>query len=105
MPIGAPGWPELACWTASIARARMALAMREAAFGVTGAEEGLRDVVVISGNPERNRGRWRRGAGGTSARHGKAPDFTRWVWRCFAVCGIRGVCFLGTAPPAGVGQR
>src|SRR5688572_17096625 len=28
MPIGAPGWPELACCTASIARARMALAMR-----------------------------------------------------------------------------
>jgi len=27
MPIGAPGWPELACWTASIAKARMALAM------------------------------------------------------------------------------
>ena len=27
MPIGAPGWPELACCTASIARARMALAI------------------------------------------------------------------------------
>ena len=27
MPIGAPGWPELACWTASIDRARMALAI------------------------------------------------------------------------------
>jgi hypothetical protein len=23
MPMGAPGWPELACWTASIARARI----------------------------------------------------------------------------------
>ena len=28
MPIGAPGWPELACWTASIASARIALAIR-----------------------------------------------------------------------------
>ena len=28
MPIGAPGWPELAAWTASIASARMALAIR-----------------------------------------------------------------------------
>src|SRR5574343_466336 len=27
IPMGAPGWPELACWTASMARARMALAM------------------------------------------------------------------------------
>src|SRR4051794_41007326 len=26
MPIGMPGWPELAAWTASMARARMALA-------------------------------------------------------------------------------
>src|SRR5436190_14121468 len=29
MPIGAPGWPELACCTASIARARMAFAIKE----------------------------------------------------------------------------
>src|SRR5574343_1124716 len=27
MPMGAPGWPELACCTASMASARMALAM------------------------------------------------------------------------------
>src|SRR5437879_2106162 len=28
MPIGMPGWPELAFWTASIASARIALAIR-----------------------------------------------------------------------------
>jgi hypothetical protein len=28
MPIGAPGWPELAACTASMARARMALAIK-----------------------------------------------------------------------------
>ena len=28
MPIGAPGWPELACCTASIASARIVLAIR-----------------------------------------------------------------------------
>src|SRR5690349_9300438 len=27
MPIGMPGWPEFACWTASIARMRNALAI------------------------------------------------------------------------------
>src|SRR6266542_4443640 len=29
MPIGAPGWPELACCTASIASARIALAIMD----------------------------------------------------------------------------
>src|SRR5690606_36188485 len=27
-PMGMPGWPELACWTASMAKARIALAIR-----------------------------------------------------------------------------
>ena len=40
MPIGAPGWPELACCTASIASARIALAMT-AVFWVAG------EVVVM----------------------------------------------------------
>src|SRR5690606_25912766 len=41
MPMGAPGWPLLACWTASILRARMALARsRRAGMGVTLLENG-----------------------------------------------------------------
>src|SRR3546814_15039759 len=35
MPIGMPGWPELACCTASIASARIALAMSRWLPGVT----------------------------------------------------------------------
>jgi hypothetical protein len=34
MPIGAPGWPELACCTASIAKARMAFAISAVPFAV-----------------------------------------------------------------------
>src|ERR1700754_2525141 len=36
MPIGAPGCPELAAWTASIASARMALAIRVGMVAATG---------------------------------------------------------------------
>src|SRR6516164_3970875 len=39
MPIGMPGWPDFACSTASIANARIALAMRRS-FGSRGEERG-----------------------------------------------------------------
>ncbi len=43
MPMGAPGWPELACCTASMASARMALAISvvRAAGGASGAAIGV----------------------------------------------------------------
>jgi hypothetical protein len=46
--MGAPGWPELACWTASIANARIALAIEEVLAMVFG--EG--EIRRYRGNPE-----------------------------------------------------
>ena len=52
MPIGMPGWPELAAWTASMARKRMALASSRrlgvVMRGVTGeAPGGTRAVSAL----------------------------------------------------------
>ena len=51
MPIGAPGWPELACCTASIASARIAFAINVVRAPVdAGAEEAMAAMRV----PERS---------------------------------------------------
>src|ERR1700751_5050260 len=54
IPIGIPGWPEFAFWTASIARARMALHMsRSSAMVGTDAVIGVWEVlweVKVGGN-------------------------------------------------------
>ncbi|HXU55601.1 MAG TPA: hypothetical protein VN744_09210, partial [Casimicrobiaceae bacterium] len=42
MPIGMPGWPELAFWTASIASARIALAI-----WVVGSVEVIVDITEV----------------------------------------------------------
>ncbi len=56
-PIGRPGWPDLACSTASMARARMALAMRscwarEGAGGADVARAGWDGVIASAGLEE-----------------------------------------------------
>src|SRR3546814_9969645 len=48
MPIGMPGWPELACCTASIASARIALAMSRWLPGVTRLSCAEGDVATRS---------------------------------------------------------
>src|SRR5437867_13390924 len=66
MPIGMPGCPELAAWTASIAKARIALASRAVSgprFRVaTDAESGTESgaIMVLIGYPEGTANRRRR---------------------------------------------
>ena len=62
--------------------ARMAFAMRVLVFDAAEAV-GLRDVVVISGIPERNK---ELGAACQKRLRGKAPDFTRWAPERFVDC-------------------
>ena len=50
MPIGAPGWPELACCTASIASARIALAISVVACAVGVAIAASGDAEAVRGN-------------------------------------------------------
>ncbi|CAM2149497.1 protein of unknown function [Pararobbsia alpina] len=69
----------------------MALAMRVLVFDAAGAE-GLRDVVVMSGIPERNK---ELGAARRKQVRGKAPDFTRWAPARFAETRARPICFFG----------
>ncbi|CAG9244222.1 hypothetical protein BDI4_1510004 [Burkholderia diffusa] len=57
MPIGMPGWPEFACWTASIASARIALAIRVVEAG---------DEVVMSSPENESRKRGHGGSGSSS---------------------------------------
>ena len=63
MPIGAPGWPELACCTASMARARMALAISE----VSSVE-----MAAMCGEPD--------SAGQGVDRRGEPVDFRATPW-------------------------
>src|SRR5690625_2858327 len=66
IPMGAPGWPEFACWTASMDKMRIALAMR-----VSGADVGLISIVTqVMASARRNRGR------ASLAPVHKTPDFT-----------------------------
>src|SRR5688572_2977101 len=64
MPMGMPGWPELAAWTASMARKRMALARSRRAGVVIGLDWGLgsdgaeRAVAPAKGAIVPQRGKW-----------------------------------------------
>src|SRR5215207_7291423 len=62
MPMGAPGWPEFACCTASMASARIAFAIRES-LAIGGSSGG-----GIRGNPRFYRA-GRRSAGAGEPRH------------------------------------
>ncbi len=50
MPMGAPGWPELAFWTASMDRARMALA-RSRRVGMKGFSFNKTSRAIVSDAP------------------------------------------------------
>src|SRR5690606_19903 len=65
MPMGAPGWPELAFWTASMLRARMALAR---------SLRSVRSVQAVRGGTRLDI-RWRLLSEGEKAASAKAAYF------------------------------
>ncbi|WJN77101.1 hypothetical protein OH687_09650 [Burkholderia anthina] len=108
MPIGMPGWPEFACWTASIASARIALAIKVVEAG---------DEVVMSSpeNESRKRGHGGirklerqsfpargaapdgREADGANGRGCKARHFNRWAGISLVGASCSGTVFRQTA--------